>query len=189
MKGSTFAGSVRGDREMPQAAMQSRPREPTPNVLVAACPSRVVLARVGEKWSAIVLVYLANGPVRFGVLRRKVEGISQKVLTQILRSLERDGLIVRYPQSGAVLRVEYSLTDLGRDLLPILQRLRIWAEEHVREILRNNARYDKRLERRSETPGDPVAASEPIAEDAPRAASSRSSAQPSRSSGNPGTRG
>jgi DNA-binding HxlR family transcriptional regulator len=68
---------------------------PKPDAFLKICPSRAVMARIGEKWTLLVMACLADGPVRFGALRRRIEGISQKMLTQVLRHLERDGLIER----------------------------------------------------------------------------------------------
>jgi DNA-binding HxlR family transcriptional regulator len=106
-----------------------------PNAFLQACPSRAVLARVGEKWSMLALVCLAGGPVRFGSLRRTVEGVSQKMLTQTLRNLEHDGLVSRRLYDEMPLRVEYELTALGKSLLPIVVELKKWAEQNLPLIL------------------------------------------------------
>ena len=127
--------------------MHDQTAELKPDTFIAVCPSRAVLARMGEKWTLMILVSMADGPVRFGALRRRIEGISQKMLTQVLRNLERDGLLERRHHDERLPRVEYTLTALGRDLLPLAQRLKAWAEEHLHEIERNNARYDEQLAR------------------------------------------
>jgi DNA-binding HxlR family transcriptional regulator len=102
-----------------------------PNAFLQACPSRAVLARIGEKWSMLALASLAKGPVRFGSLRRTIEGVSQKMLTQTLRNLEHDGLITRHLYDEMPLRVEYELTALGKTLLPIVKDLKKWSERNL----------------------------------------------------------
>lgn len=116
---------------------------PKPDAFVRICPSRPVLARIGEKWATLALVALANGPVRFGDLRRRLEGVSQKVLTQTLRGLERDGLVVRDVYDERRPRVEYRLAERGRALLPWVAGLKAWAEENLQEIERSNAAFDR----------------------------------------------
>ncbi len=108
------------------------------------CPMRDILDRVGDKWSALVVILLGDGKLRFSDLRRAVEGISQRMLTQTLRQLERDGLVSRtvYPQ--VPVRVEYELTSLGRTLIEPLSALAHWAENHRQAILTARAAYDDR---------------------------------------------
>jgi DNA-binding HxlR family transcriptional regulator len=101
-----------------------------PDAFLKACPSRALLARIAGKWALLVLVALEEGPTRFGALRRRVEGVSQKMLTQTLRALERDGLVTRHLYDEMPLRVEYALTDRGRGLLPLAAQLKQWAEEN-----------------------------------------------------------
>ncbi|MEV5716796.1 helix-turn-helix domain-containing protein [Amycolatopsis mediterranei] len=104
--------------------------------------TRVSLARLDNKWTAMVVIALGRGSRRFGELRTKVEGISAKVLTETLRSLERDGLVVRHVHSEMPPRVEYELTELGRTLHAPLQAIGRWAEEHAEEVLTARAAYD-----------------------------------------------
>ena len=113
-----------------------------PDAFVAICPSRAVAARIGEKWTLLVVVALAGGSRRFGELRRHIQGISQKMLTQTLRNLERDGLVARRLYDEMPLRVEYDLTDLGRDFLPLARQVKAWAEAHLHAIEDHNRRYD-----------------------------------------------
>jgi len=105
-----------------------------PCVLNAACPSRGVLARVGGKWTALVIRCLAGGTLRYNELQRMVAGISQKMLTQTLRTLEDDGLVIRKVYPVIPPMVEYSLTPLGRDLATLLLAICDWAESHMPKI-------------------------------------------------------
>jgi DNA-binding HxlR family transcriptional regulator len=115
-----------------------------PDAFVRICPSRAVLARVGEKWASLALVALAGGPVRFGDLRRRLEGVSQTVLSRTLRHLERDGLVSRDAYDERLPRVEYALTERGRSLLPWVVGLKAWAEANLKDIERSNAAFDRR---------------------------------------------
>lgn len=114
----------------------------SPDPYLAACPSRGVMARLGEKWTMLVLNDLADGHKRFGQLLKRIEGVSQKMLTQTLRSLERDGLVVREVLSDRPIQVAYSLTPMGEALLPVAAALKRWVETHYPAIEDNNRRYD-----------------------------------------------
>ena len=105
------------------------------NAFMATCPTRQVLATIGDKWSALVVNALADGPRRHGQLRATVSGASQKMLTQTLRTLERDGLVTRTVTPSVPVRVDYELTPLGCTLLPVLAALKGWAEQHIEEVL------------------------------------------------------
>lgn len=115
----------------------------TANVLDPECPSRVVFQRIGDKWASLVVQVLADGPVRFSELRKLVHVITPKVLTQTLRTLERDGLITRTVFAQVPPRVDYQLTELGLSLLVPLSLLREWAEAHVPGILEARDVYDE----------------------------------------------
>ena len=106
------------------------------------CPTRKVLDRVADKWAVLVLGLLVEGPIRFNRLRRAVEGISQKMLSQTLKSLERDGLVSRKAFATVPVTVEYAITPLGRTLATTLDALRVWAETHMEEVTANQQRYD-----------------------------------------------
>ena len=114
--------------DAPSNAIQVQAVSTGPDAFLKACPSRALLARIAEKWTLLVLVALRDGPVRFGALRRTVEGVSQKMLTQTLRALESDGLVTRHLYDEMPLRVEYELTDRGRSLLPLADQFKRWAE-------------------------------------------------------------
>nr|WP_275292893.1 helix-turn-helix domain-containing protein [Amycolatopsis sp. La24] len=105
------------------------------NVMSARCPSRVVLHRIGARWTVFVVNALEDGPMRFTALVDRIQGVTPKVLTETLRAMEEDGLLVRVEYAEQPPRVEYGLTDLGQSLLVPLRAVREWAESHVPEIL------------------------------------------------------
>ena len=111
-----------------------------PSVLEPQCPSRLVLDRIADKWTALVIQILARGTMRYAELQRAIGGISQKMLTQTLRSLERDGLVLRKVHPVVPPKVEYSLTRLGRTLIEPLHALCRWSEKHLAELQANRAR-------------------------------------------------
>jgi DNA-binding HxlR family transcriptional regulator len=113
-----------------------------PNAYSADCPTRQILDRVGDKWAVLILLLLGEQPVRFNQLRRSIEGISQKMLSQVLKSLERDGLIRRRAIATVPVTVEYSITPLGVTLAAAVDPLRDWAESHLKEVLASQRRYD-----------------------------------------------
>jgi DNA-binding HxlR family transcriptional regulator len=108
------------------------------------CPTRQVLDRIGDKWTALIIGLLEEGPLRFSELQRNIGGISQKMLTQTLRNCERDGLINRtlYPEVPP--RVEYKLTLLGETLCTPIAAIRNWAEENIAEVTAAQESYDSR---------------------------------------------
>jgi DNA-binding HxlR family transcriptional regulator len=107
------------------------------------CPLRDVLDRVGDKWSVLVVICLSEGTQRFSALRRRIEGISQRMLTETLRQLERDGIVRRTVYAEVPPRVEYALTPMGRTLIEPLGALAAWAEEHRAAIVAARERYDQ----------------------------------------------
>ena len=114
------------------------------DVMAAACPTRQVVARIGDRWSLLVLYALDAGTLRFSELRREVEGISQKMLTQTLRGLERDGLVARRVYAVVPPKVEYSLTPLGAGLAREIAAIRLWAYTHMDEINAAREAFDAR---------------------------------------------
>lgn len=114
------------------------------DVFNAACPTRQVLDRIGDKWTTLVLLLLADNPHRFNELRRAIDGVSQKMLSQTLKSLERDGLISRKAFATVPVTVEYAITPLGRTLSSACDALRNWAERHIGQVQQAQARYDRR---------------------------------------------
>src|SRR5690242_3587253 len=111
---------------------------------LAACPSRQILDVLANKWTLLVMGALSGGPMRFGALRRRLDGITQKMLTQTLRALERDGLVTRSVYPTVPPRVEYAATPLGVSVTALLDGIRVWSEEHIDEILDARDAYDER---------------------------------------------
>src|ERR1700709_165258 len=102
-----------------------------PNVYSATCPTRQVLDLIADKWTALVIGALEDEPKRFSQIQRRIDGISQKMLTQTLRSLERDGLVGRKVYADVPPRVVYTLTPLGDTLCAPIAAIRRWAEAHI----------------------------------------------------------
>jgi len=113
------------------------------NTMFALCPSREVLAHVANKWTVLILGVLTEDTTRFNELRRRVQGITQKVLTQTLRDLERLGFVSRKVYAEVPPRVEYSLTPLGRSLVRVLDNVRQWADTHTGEVLAAQQRFER----------------------------------------------
>jgi len=109
---------------------------------VRTCPTSLLLDRIGDKWVTLLLVTLSDGALRYGELSRAVPGASQKMLTQSLRALERDGLVARSVTPSVPVRVDYELTELGVSLLPVLRVVKEWAERHMADVGAARADYD-----------------------------------------------
>lgn len=107
------------------------------------CPTRLVLNRIADKWAVLVLGLLESETKRFSTLQREIGGISQKMLTQTLRGLERDGLIARTIYPTVPPKVEYTITPLGKTLVGLLAALRVWSETHIEEVQQAQSNYDK----------------------------------------------
>lgn len=115
----------------------------------AGCPSRRLLDRIGDRWTVLVVGALSDGPRRFSAIRRTVEGVSQKMLTQTLRGLERDGLVTRTVHPEVPPRVEYELTAAGRTLQEPLKALERWSIEHFGQVAAAWESYDERTAHQS----------------------------------------
>lgn len=109
----------------------------------AGCPTRRILDRIGDRWTVLIIGVLGDGEARFSEVRRQVEGISQKMLTQTLRGLERDGLVRRTVHPEVPVRVEYALTEAGRTLLEPLAALERWSIEHLGDVSLSQEAYDR----------------------------------------------
>ncbi|MFF1493365.1 winged helix-turn-helix transcriptional regulator [Streptomyces sp. NPDC058304] len=110
------------------------------DVYSAKCPTRQVLDHISGKWTILVVDALLEGTLRYTDLMRRIEGVSQKMLTQTLRGLEADGFVTRTVYPTIPPRVEYDLTELGRSLAEPITALRHWTETHINEIERARAR-------------------------------------------------
>lgn len=124
------------------------PAETTPavvhpyDVYCEACPTRLVLDRLADKWVVLILGRLALRPMRFNQLRRDIQGVSQKVLSQSLKKLERDGLLHRRAFPTVPVTVEYSITPLGETLAARIAEIARWAEQHIEAVQEAQRRYD-----------------------------------------------
>jgi DNA-binding HxlR family transcriptional regulator len=132
---------------MAMTAAQKRARMKVEyDAFLAECPSRQLLDRISDKWVALVLAALGGEgeprPMRYSELSRRLAGVSQKMLTQTLRSLERDGLLSRTVTPTVPVTVTYELTDLGMSLQQVMGGMKDWAEAHMGEVLANRARAD-----------------------------------------------
>ncbi|MBB5121829.1 HxlR family transcriptional regulator [Streptomyces eurocidicus] len=120
---------------------------------LATCPARQLLDRISDKWVSLVLNALADGPLRYRDLNRIIAGVSQKMLTQTLRTLERDGLLTRTVTPSVPVRVDYRLTPLGHSLLPVMASIKAWAECHIEEVQTARMDYDRGLAAEPPVPG------------------------------------
>ena len=116
------------------------------NIYDQHCPTRLVLGRLADKWTVLVVGQLARGTHRFGELRRDITGISPKVLTQTLRALERDGILTRRVYASVPPKVEYALTPLGRTLIGLVEAIRVWAETHIEAVLEAQQTFDQQTQ-------------------------------------------
>lgn len=114
------------------------------DAFLAGCPTRELLSRLTDKWVALVIPALAGGPQRHSDLARRIAGVSQKMLTQTLRTLERDGLLTRTVTASVPARVDYELTPLGHELFPVMLSIKAWAESHMDRVFEARAEFDAR---------------------------------------------
>ncbi|TWH78560.1 winged helix-turn-helix transcriptional regulator [Novosphingobium taihuense] len=114
------------------------------DVYAANCPTRQLLDRIADKWSALILLLLSHEDLRFNALKRRIEGVSQKMLSQTLRSLERDGLVSRSVEPTVPVTVTYAITPLGRGLVGALSGMIEWAETCMIEVSAAQRAYDLR---------------------------------------------
>lgn len=114
------------------------------NVYAAQCPTRLLLDRIADKWTFLLLGTLADGPMRFNALKRHVEGVSQKMLSQTLRQMERDGLVLRTVEATVPVTVIYEITPLGTTLVQAMQPVINWAETHMAQVAEAQMAYDGR---------------------------------------------
>lgn len=112
----------------------------------ADCPSRMLLAQIADKWSVLILAVLCGGPLRFNVIKRRLDGITQKALTQSLRRLERNGIVARHVIATSPIAVEYQITPLGHTLKQPFQALYAWTFTHLPEVEQARERFDGGME-------------------------------------------
>ena len=115
------------------------------NVFIKVCPSRDVISRLSGKWTILILALLKDSPKRFNQIKKEIEGISQKVLTENLRSLERDGLVSRKVYTQNAVKVEYGVTLQSKELLKIVKQFTNWSEQNWKNILKNNKIHDSKF--------------------------------------------
>ena len=128
---------------MPSAATKRAQAKAGFDAFLAGCPSRQLLSTISDKWVALILAALgSSGPMRYSELSRRLAGVSQKMLTQTLRSLERDGLLTRTVTPSVPVTVTYGLTELGDSLQQVMFHLKAWAEDNMADVLANRERYD-----------------------------------------------
>ncbi|MFJ3084888.1 winged helix-turn-helix transcriptional regulator [Streptomyces sp. NPDC086838] len=109
---------------------------------LAECPARQLLDRISNKWVSLIINALSDGPQRYTDLARTLVSVSQKMLTQSLRALERDGLLARTVTPTMPVRVDYALTPLGESLVPVMRTIKAWAESNMDEVLEARSEYD-----------------------------------------------
>ncbi|MFG3294638.1 winged helix-turn-helix transcriptional regulator [Streptomyces sp. NPDC048179] len=112
------------------------------DAFIKACPTHQLVGRISEKWACLTLAALVPGPRRYSDISRTMAGVSPKMLTQTLRSLERDGLVSRTVTPSVPVRVDYELTALGRSLSELMASVKHWAETHIEEVHEARERYD-----------------------------------------------
>lgn len=112
------------------------------DAFIKECPTHQLLGRISEKWACLIVAALTPGPLRYSDLARKLAGVSPKMLTQTLRSLERDGLVSRTVTPSVPVRVDYELTGLGSSLAQMMTAVKNWAETHIEEVHEARDRYD-----------------------------------------------
>ncbi|GAA1532301.1 helix-turn-helix domain-containing protein [Dactylosporangium maewongense] len=133
------------------AAQQRAQSKAEYDAFLAVCPSHKLLERISGKWVALILTALGSGPdcggdprpMRYSELSRLLAGVSQKMLTQTLRALERDGLISRTVTPTVPVTVSYELTDLGLSMYGLVRGLKLWAQHHMDDVLAHRASYDE----------------------------------------------
>ena len=124
------------------AAQRRRQAREEYDAFLAVCPSRQLLDRLADKWVSLILSSLADGERRYSEIGRTIFGVSQKMLTQTLRNLERDGILIRSITPAVPVRVSYQLTPLGESLLPVMRAIKLWAEQNMGAVQEARQHYD-----------------------------------------------
>lgn len=132
---------------MQEKATQAPGQNQSPRVVYAAdCTSRILLDQIADKWSVLILATLCKSPLRFNEIKRRLDGITQKALTQSLRRLERNGILSRRVIPSSQVAVEYSVTDLGHTLEEPFRALYRWTLQHSEAVMNAQAAFDKLAE-------------------------------------------
>jgi DNA-binding HxlR family transcriptional regulator len=131
--------TIEKNQEINHAEMHEKPHA---CAFSAICPTRLVLNRIADKWTVLVVILLQDDTKRFSHLQREIDGISQKMLTQTLRNLERDGLVSRTVYATVPPKVEYTLTQLGHTLKDMLFAIKAWSEANIEAVLSAQKSYD-----------------------------------------------
>lgn len=113
-----------------------------PNISMESCSYRHVLEIISNKWTALAIYAMEDGTIRYGEMMRRIEGVSQKMLTQTLKQLERDGVVIRKLTPSVPPVTEYSLSPLGESLIPIMRMLKVWAADNYHSVLKAREEYD-----------------------------------------------
>jgi DNA-binding HxlR family transcriptional regulator len=129
--------------DMKISSSENSDNQPHACAFNADCPTRLILNRIADKWTVLVMILLESETKRFSNLQREIGGISQKMLTQTLRGLERDGLVSRKVHATVPPKVEYSLTPLGHTLKEMLYAIKTWSETNIDEVLAAQKSYDE----------------------------------------------
>lgn len=133
-----------------QPTFACAPHTCTPGQFAATCPSRELFDQIADKWSMMVLTVLDGAPQRFNTIKRSLEGVSQKSLTQTLRRLERNGLVTRRVLATSPVAVEYAMSELGQTLLPPFRTLYRWTKENIATVEAARASFDAAATRDAE---------------------------------------
>ena len=137
-------GSVRFPARRPPCSRRA-PARPAYDSFDADCPTRELLDELSDKWVCLVMTALEVGPQRHSELRRRLHGVSQKMLTQTLRAMERDGMITRTVTASVPVRVDYELTPLGVSLTSVVHAVKVWAEANMDAVTIAREAYDARV--------------------------------------------
>lgn len=119
------------------------------NIFQQHCPARLFFEKIADKWVLLILNILEHETQHFNLLKKNIEGISPKVLSQKLKMLERDGFIERKIQDTSPIRVDYSLTPLGQNVAAMAYQLKEWAETNIEQVLAAQIMYDEKIDRKS----------------------------------------
>ena len=139
----TTVGSLVKNAPSGNLVSEQKPEGAPPDPYAAGCPTRMLLDRIGDKWMVLTLSLIRDKPRRFNALRREIEGVTQKMLSQTLKQMERDGMVTRTVLPTTPISVEYAITPLGQTLATVLDGLQVWARDHIADVLAARQLYDR----------------------------------------------